>query len=99
MQATPADRAALERRLADAKQHRDCYAAQAREVRDMAAERVTPQGRDATMAHAMRLKAQELVWEREVCALTAQLAAKPVEQRVELAREQIEGADDMAGVL
>lgn len=86
-------------RLAEATKHRDYYNALARQTRDMAAERETPQGRDATMAAAMRYAAQALVWEREVCALTAALAAPAEVVAVVLPADAVTGMDDMAGVL
>lgn len=70
-------RAALEKSLAEAIQHRAHYNDMAAEVKAMAAERETPQGREATMQAAMRYKAQALVWDREVCRLTAELQAVP----------------------
>jgi hypothetical protein len=92
-------RAELQVKLDEATKHRDHYNQLARETRDMAAERETSQGREATMAAAMRYKAQALVWEREVSALTAQLVA-PVEQAaVELPADAVAGMDSMAGVL
>jgi predicted glycosyltransferase len=76
MHASPlSQRVALEQRLAEAKQHRDHYDSLFRETRDMAAERETPQARDATMQAAMRYKGQALVWDREVTSLTAELQA------------------------
>lgn len=85
-------RTALELRLIEATQHRDYYNAQYREVRDMAAERETPQGREATMDAAMRLKGQALVWDREVCRLTAELQAGPAHRP--LAAEQCADMDE-----
>lgn len=77
MHANTIPRQVLLKQLDEATKSRDCYFAQYRKVRDMADERTTPQGREATMGHAMRLKAQGLVWDREVCRLTAELQAGP----------------------
>ncbi|RZL40145.1 MAG: hypothetical protein EOP35_01685 [Rubrivivax sp.] len=84
--------------LAEATKHRDHYSNLAAETKAMAAERETFQGREATMAAAMRYKAQALVWEREVCSLTAQLAAPVVQAAVELPTDAVAGMDDMCGV-
>lgn len=84
--------------LAEAMRHRDYYNGLAREARDMAAERETFQGREATMAAAMRYKAQALVWDREVCALTEQLMAPAEWAAVVLPTDAVAGMDEMAGV-
>lgn len=91
--------AGLEEKLAEAKQHRDYYQRVYRETRDMSFERETFQGREATMAAAMRFKAQALVWEREVMSLTAQIAAAGfVAGGVQLESAAMRGMDDMAGL-
>lgn len=69
------DKKQMEAQLAEAVTQRDRCNALYRETRDMADERETLQGKEATMRAAMRYKAQAEVWGREVCSLTAQLAA------------------------
>jgi hypothetical protein len=88
----------LEEKLAEAKQHRDHYNGLYRETRDMAAERETFQGREATMAAAMRYKSQALVWEREVYSLTAQIAGQQFASCEVLTSAQLRAVDDTAGL-
>lgn len=78
MHASPqSQRVALEQRLAEAKQNRAHYDNLAVETKAMAAERETPQGRDATMQASMRYRSQALVWDRQILEITAELEAGP----------------------
>lgn len=101
MHASPqSQRVALEQRLAEAKQNRDHYDSLFRETRDMAAERETPQGRDATMQASMRYRAQALVWDRAILEITAELQAGPAHLPVTAAQcADMDDTHSFSGVL
>lgn len=88
----------LRRKLAEAQQHRQHYAASFIELRALAAEQETETGRAANMAAAMRAKGLELTWLREINRLEAELQAGPVHISAPNA-VQCAAADEMAGVL